>query len=62
MPNAQIPDHMLSLLDSKPSVIVFMSNASFDGIPQRLIDKPHVHVRRPLAFRSILTRISSFEF
>jgi UDP-N-acetylmuramate: L-alanyl-gamma-D-glutamyl-meso-diaminopimelate ligase len=38
MSNAAIGDYLLSLLDSAPSVIVFMSNASFDGIPRHFVE------------------------
>ncbi len=43
MPNANISDHLLSLLDTKPSVIVFMSNASFDGVPGQFVEAVAFH-------------------
>jgi len=39
MANADIPSYISSLLNGLPTVVLFMSNGSFDGAPQVLVEK-----------------------
>jgi UDP-N-acetylmuramate: L-alanyl-gamma-D-glutamyl-meso-diaminopimelate ligase len=38
LPNSEIPGHVRAVVQTAPSVVVFMSNGGFDGVPQRFVE------------------------